>query len=292
VLGVAGNSTTGYNYGVFGTTYGTQDGAGVIGTTGNDLDVEISGLYAGYFDGDINVTGLINGVTVPCSDSRLKQNIVEIETAIPASKGVNTLHTILQMKPVEFNMKQQYIESKGDSATVQRTFYDEESQHFQKKQYGLIAQDLQELYPDLVYEGTNGYLGVNYTGIIPLLIQSIKELKSEIDQLKRADLSLKRAGQSISSLSSDETSETFLYQNSPNPFNVQTTIRFEIPESVQNAQLHICNMTGTLLKTINLNRKGVGSETINANEFAAGMYLYSLVCDGKIIDTKQMLLTE
>jgi hypothetical protein len=32
--------------------------------------------------------------------------------------------------------------------------------------------------------------------------------------------------------------------------------------------------------------------TINANEFVAGMYLYSLVCDGKIVDTKQMLLTE
>ena len=29
-----------------------------------------------------------------------------------------------------------------------------------------------------------------------------------------------------------------------------------------------------------------------ANEFVAGMYLYSLVCDGKIVDTKQMLLTE
>jgi hypothetical protein len=196
------------------------------------------------------------------------------------------------MKPIEFNMKQQNIESKEDSATVKRTLYDEKSQLFQKKHYGLIAEDLQKLYPDLVYEGTDGFLGVNYTEIIPLLIQSIKELKGEIDQLKSVDSSLKRAGQSIGSLSSGETSEAFLYQNSPNPFNVQTTIRFKIPESVQNAQLHICNMTGTLLKTLNLNRKGVGSEIINANEFAAGMYLYSLVCDGRIVDTKQMLLTK
>jgi hypothetical protein len=37
---------------------------------------------------------------------------------------------------------------------------------------------------------------------------------------------------------------------------------------------------------------GNGNETLNANEFVAGMYLYSLVCDGKIVDTKQMLLTE
>ncbi|MFV0606045.1 MAG: hypothetical protein ACK5NK_09415 [Niabella sp.] len=51
-------------------------------------------------------------------------------------------------------------------------------------------------------------------------------------------------------------------------------------------------MTGTQLKTINLNQKGSGSEVISGSEFTAGMYLYSLVCDGKLVDTKQMLLTE
>jgi hypothetical protein len=71
------------------------------------------------------------------------------------------------MKPVEYNLKQQYTESEGDSATVQQALYDENSQLFQKKHYGLIAQDLQELYPDLVYENDNGYLSINYTGIIP-----------------------------------------------------------------------------------------------------------------------------
>lgn len=56
--------------------------------------------------------------------------------------------------------------------------------------------------------------------------------------------------------------------------------------------LFICNMTGILLKTITASQRGAGNELINVNEFAAGMYLYSLVCDGKIVDTKQMLLTE
>jgi len=51
-------------------------------------------------------------------------------------------------------------------------------------------------------------------------------------------------------------------------------------------------MTEILLKTISINQRGAGQVTINANEFAAGMYLYSLVCDGKIVDTKQMMLTE
>ncbi|KAF0237905.1 MAG: hypothetical protein FD181_1490 [Prolixibacteraceae bacterium] len=51
-------------------------------------------------------------------------------------------------------------------------------------------------------------------------------------------------------------------------------------------------MTGTLLKTITINQRGADNVTISANEFVAGMYLYSLVCDGKIVDTKQMLLTQ
>ena len=91
---------------------------------------------------------------------------------------------------------------------------------------------------------------------------------------------------------STDLSGAKLYQNNPNPFSVQTTIRFEIPETVQSAQLHFCNMTGTLLKTITVIQRGSDNVTINANELVAGMYLYSLVCDGKIVDTKQMLLTE
>jgi hypothetical protein len=295
VFGLAGNSTTGCNYGVFGSTYGSQNGAGIVGTINNNQDVFISGIYAGYFVGNVKVTGLINGVTVGDSDNRLKQNITGLDDAANSPAGASTLDKVLQMKPVEYNLKQQYTESTGDSATVQRALYDENSQLFQKKHYGLIAQDLQELYPDLVYKSDNGYLSINYTGIIPLLIQSIKELKAEVQTLENdccnSNNSLKSGSLEGNTSNSDLTGAK-LYQNTPNPFSVQTTIRFEIPETVQSAQLHICNMTGTLLKTITINQRGSDNVIINANEFVAGMYLYSLVCDGKIIDTKQMLLTK
>ena len=45
VLGIAGNSTSGYNYGIFGTTYGNQHGAGIVGTVNNNLNVNI---YDGF----------------------------------------------------------------------------------------------------------------------------------------------------------------------------------------------------------------------------------------------------
>ncbi len=51
-------------------------------------------------------------------------------------------------------------------------------------------------------------------------------------------------------------------------------------------------MNGTQLKSIELHQKGDGSITLNGGELQAEMYMYSLVTDGQLIDTKQMLLTE
>ncbi len=55
----------------------------------------------------------------------------------------------------------------------------------QALQYGLIAQEVQKIYPNLVKEDDKGMLSVNYIGLIPILIESIKELKAENDQLKK-----------------------------------------------------------------------------------------------------------
>ena len=88
------------------------------------------------------------------------------------------------------------------------------------------------------------------------------------------------------------TINAVLYQNTPNPFSNETVIRYEIPENAGKCQLHILNMTGSLLKTISINAPGIGSTVIHGRELKQGMYLYSLVIDGQIIDTKQMMFTE
>ena len=168
---------------------------------------------------------------------------------------------------------------------------------YQQTQIGLLAQDLQKVYPDLVVADKQGTLGINYSGLVAVLVAAAKEQQSQIEDLKQqiedcCSNNLKSA--SISSDQGIQISENSarLYQNAPNPFSTQTIIKFEIPETVSTSQLYICNMNGTLLKTIPVNQRGEGSVTISGNEFMAGMYLYSLVDDGKIVDTKQMLLTE
>ena len=49
---------------------------------------------------------------------------------------------------------------------------------------GLIAQEIQEVLPEAVIERDNGYLAVDYHKVIPLLVQSIKELSARIDDLE------------------------------------------------------------------------------------------------------------
>ncbi len=50
-------------------------------------------------------------------------------------------------------------------------------------QYGVVAQEVEKLFPDLVVEGSNGYKKVKYIGLIPLLIEAIKEQQQLIDNL-------------------------------------------------------------------------------------------------------------
>ncbi|SDH45585.1 hypothetical protein SAMN04487901_1331, partial [Prevotella communis] len=46
------------------------------------------------------------------------------------------------------------------------------------------AQELQTIYPELVVKGQDGYLGVNYIELVPILVRGIQELKSEVNELK------------------------------------------------------------------------------------------------------------
>jgi hypothetical protein len=56
----------------------------------------------------------------------------------------------------------------------------------QTLQTGLIAQEVEQIFPELVKTDDSGFKSVNYTGLIPYLIESVKELKIENEKLKRA----------------------------------------------------------------------------------------------------------
>ena len=92
------------------------------------------------------------------SDKRLKDNIEEIK---------NALELIDQIRGVKF-----------DWLPMDGVHVNEGSD------IGVIAQEIEEILPEVVAERKNGYKAVKYEKIVALLIQAIKELKEEIEKLK------------------------------------------------------------------------------------------------------------
>lgn len=160
-----------------------------------------------------------------------------------------------------------------------------------QRHYGLIAQELQEIYPTLVQEGQDGYLSINYIELVPLLIRSIQTLKQELDAVKGGTEYKTR---SISDENADfnaEATGNVLYQNTPNPFKEQTTIRFRLADDATNAAICIFDMSGKMLKKLPVSQ-GMTSVTINGWELGEGMFLYTLLANGREIDTKRMILSK
>ena len=83
-----------------------------------------------------------------------------------------------------------------------------------------------------------------------------------------------------------------LVQNSPNPFDTETAIQMTLPENIGIATVMIFNLEGKQVKNIQVTNRGDVTVKVSANELAAGMYLYSLIADGKVVDTKRMVLTK
>jgi Chaperone of endosialidase len=65
-----------------------------------------------------------------------------------------------------------------------------EASRSQDLQTGLIAQEVQKIFPELVQTDEKGFLSVNYIGLIPHLIEAVKELKDENNQLKNKNQKL------------------------------------------------------------------------------------------------------
>ncbi len=164
-------------------------------------------------------------------------------------------------------------------------------------EYGYLAQELKEIFPDLVSQDSAGYYAVNYIGLIPIMVEAIKELRTEIDDLKGkaiANISLRSLANETETTGIIDAmiAQCKLYQNTPNPFNQETEIKYYLPEDVKTAYLCIYNLQGTQIKQIPITQRGEDSQWISGSELTAGMYLYALIVDGKEVDTKRMILTK
>ena len=109
-----------------------------------------------YIPGDLCVAGSMGTV----SDVSLKENIESI--------NLETANKVLQLTPRQYNLKDSKHDSNGNK----------------KKRFGFIAQEMEEVYPELVITNPDGTKGINYVELIPLLVKKIQLLEEEIDYIR------------------------------------------------------------------------------------------------------------
>jgi hypothetical protein len=130
---------------------------------GMKLDTE-SGVFIGndwrFWVNNLG-NGYLNGNLIQTSDRRLKKGFLLLS---------NSLSGIYQLKGYHYK----WIEASRS----------------QDLQTGLIAQEVQKIFPELVQTDEKGFLSVNYIGLIPHLIEAVKELKDENNQLKNKNQKL------------------------------------------------------------------------------------------------------
>lgn len=185
VFAVAGGGSNGYNYGVYGQILGTKNGASIFASTPGRYDVGLSAVWAGYFRGDVFIE---DDLTVDAinysSDINLKKDVRYLaDEESPQLEKIKALNSIkYKLKtPAELLIENPVVNDTASSAIASASYdYDK----YTKDKIGLSAQEVQQVLPELVKEDSEGYLSVNYTGLIPVLIEGMKEQQTIIEELQ------------------------------------------------------------------------------------------------------------
>jgi len=138
--------------------------------------------YAGYFAGDVCYTGTIGA----CSDRRYKKDVLVID---------NALDKIMSMKGVYYYWK--------NDEFPEMNFNNE-------RQIGVIAQDVEPIFPELVLTDAEGYKTVDYPKIAPILIEAVQEQQEMIEKLQQENEQLYNTVESIQSENESLKSEVDL----------------------------------------------------------------------------------
>ncbi|MDZ4845260.1 MAG: tail fiber domain-containing protein, partial [Chitinophagales bacterium] len=255
--------------------------------------------FALVIEGDITYSGTAYYV----SDQQLKKNVEDIS---------NATDIISRLHPKEYEYKQEdypYIKLPNG---IQR---------------GLLAQEVQQVLPDLVRDitlpakrDTSGkilapqaeFKGINYEGFTPIILKALQEQQAMIDSLARELAEVKSrmnncCGSEIQyrnngtgeytqeethqqSIKLSNHQQILLNQNQPNPFAESTVIDYIVPENAASAEMHFTTLSGFVIRTVAL-QTGKGRLTVFAQDLSSGIYSYSLVVDGKVMETKKMVKT-
>ena len=275
-----------------GSTYGLYGEGGTYGIYASNYN---SGGWAGYFSGNVYSTGTYQG-----SDRKLKKNIEDFTSATDI---------IGKLQPKSYEYRQD-----GDYKLMNLP---------EGKHYGLIAQDVEQVLPNLVkatkfdvgmakqsqtkrepgkaptatatQAQSIDFKGVNYTELIPIMVKGMQEQDKRLQEQEAENKALKAEVADLRQMLLDMKNGTtmvtgmgVLNQATPNPANGTTRISYTLPNGSTQAQLLVTDAVGKTIKAIQLN--GSGSIDVNTTSLGSGVYNYSLYVEGKQVDAKRLVI--
>lgn len=254
----------------------------------------------------VNGTGLVYGMSgfSQASDGRLKKDIHNIASGmerISALRGVSFRYKSAE-KAVALAGNASDTTGGYLSEDIKRQVKEEEG----RARIGFIAQEVEAVVPEVIRTLPDGTKTIMYTDLIPLLVEGMKEMQEIIaaQEIRIVELEtiLVGTGNSVKAAPARSSSlddygniqspvEAALYQNVPNPFTQTTEIIYRLSSNARSASLGIYDLNGKQLKHYPLQPDAATGKVEKAgSELVPGMYLYALVIDGTMIDSKRMIL--
>lgn len=235
------------------------------------------------------------------SDGDTKENV---ETVVSAMDVISSL------RGVKFNYKKE----EGADANSSRSAVNQDSVLYSygadnldiarqmraeedRQRIGLIAQEVETVLPEVVRTLPDGHKGIMYSDLVGILVEGLKDLSTQVETLQQEIAELKgtdkKDNRKAAPNENKQKVEAYLYQNTPNPFNQTTEIAYRLSDACTDASLCIYNLNGQQLKSYQLPTNAHSDKiTVSASELTPGMYIYALLIDGQMIDSKRMVLTD
>jgi hypothetical protein len=318
------NNTTGsYNTGI-GFVAGPASGT-LSNTTsiGYDAATSASNSVAIGNSSVTSIGGYANWTNF--SDGRFKKNINQ---NVPGLAFINKLTPItytLDIDGIEAMRKKANPTSRRpNEATSTRPSDDPTMKQAMKEKAavvytGFVAQDVDKAARSVGYnfsgvdkpkDDQQTFYGLRYSDFVVPLVKAVQELSVKNDSLQQANAQLSQANAQLSqrvaqieqllglSAATGQNSSTLalssarLFQNAPNPFNQTTLINYYLPQNTGTALIRITGINGETIKSIAINGTGAGQLSVQTAQLAAGTYMYTLIVDGNLIDTKRMVLVK
>jgi len=258
------------------------------------------------------------------SDGRVKKNVKE---NVPGLTFINKLKPVtynLDLDAADKIVSRPSTKDKEGKLLLYQPSQIEMNARSAKQQIvytGFVAQDVEEAAKELNYDfsgvdvakSDKDLYALRYSDFVAPLVKAVQELSKKNDEKEakineqdtKIDNLQKQINELKSLLSGDENKATIndkrqtinissasLEQNIPNPFNRTTILNYVLPQQFSSAKIIIADKSGKALKQINVSGSGKGSLHIDAATLSSGTYQYSFYVDGRLIETKQMVLTK